>query len=218
MTQRGKRAALSSIQGNWCLRRQFRARERCRNHALIGLRQTTGLTGGHDFARRCGEAAKFDEGTLPRRFAGLGRWRFNAVAPLVMRRGRTMLLVPLGQGRFGRTRLVCGWGSGVRKLLMRARLRLRREWNIFVRVIWPLRICFAVAWKSLCCGEDWRCLAPVGQGTLRGCGATLLACGKGASGGRAPDFGVLGWRRRAKFSRVQAGLLPGARGTADGVF
>ena len=37
----------------------------------------------------------------------------------------------------------------------------------------------------------WRCLAPVGQGTLRGCGATLLACGKGASGGRAPDFGVL---------------------------
>ena len=64
----------------------------------------------------------------------------------------------------------------------------------------------------------WRCLAPVGQGTLRGCGATLLACGKGASGGRAPDFGVLGWRRRAKFSRAQAGLLPGARGTADGVF
>ena len=64
----------------------------------------------------------------------------------------------------------------------------------------------------------WRCLAPVGQGALRGCGATLLACGKGTSGRRAPGFGILGWRRRAKFFRVQAGLLPGARGTAGGVF
>ena len=74
-----------------------------------------------------------------------------------------------------------------------------------------------------CCRVEiamlWRRLAlPCPGGARDAAWVTLLACGKGASGGRAPDFGVLGWRRRAKFSRVQAGLLPGARGTADGVF
>ena len=45
LAQRGQRAASSGIQGNWRMRQQFRARERCRFYALIGLRQTTGHAG-----------------------------------------------------------------------------------------------------------------------------------------------------------------------------
>ena len=53
---------------------------------------------------------------------------------------------------------------------------------------------------------------PLGQGALSGRGATLLACGKGAVGGRARIFGSYVWTERKERPVYPSGVWAGRAG------